>query len=119
MSNLRKSFLTFNGLLIFNHLIKGLLNGTPWIGLLIWSLPLLIFEYKAYSNPTAKVYQIYGFNTQVLAASIRSSLHIVKCAEVGADVVTCPASTIHGLFKHPLTDIGLDKFLADHAKLNK
>ena len=40
-------------------------------------------------------------------------------AEVGADVVTCPASTIHGLFKHPLTDIGLDKFLADHAKLNK
>ena len=59
--NLRESFLTFNGLLIFNHLIKGLLNGTPWIGLLIWSLPLLIFEYKAYSNPTAKVYQIFGF----------------------------------------------------------
>ena len=59
--NLRESFLTFNGLLIFNHLVKGLLNGTPWIGLLIWSLPLLIFEYKAYSNPTAKVYQIYGF----------------------------------------------------------
>ena len=58
---LRESFLTFNGLLIFNHLIKGLLNGTPWIGLLIWSLPLLIFEYKAYSNPTAKVYQIFGF----------------------------------------------------------
>ena len=58
---LRESFLTFNGLLIFNHLVKGLLNGTPWIGLLIWSLPLLIFEYKAYSNPTAKVYQIYGF----------------------------------------------------------
>ena len=59
--NLRESFLTFNGLLIFNHLVKGLLNGTPWIGLLIWSLPLLIFEYKAYSNPSAKVYQIYGF----------------------------------------------------------
>ena len=61
MSNLRKNFLTFNGLLILNHLIKGLLNGTPWIGLLIWSLPLIIFEYKAYSNPTAKVYQIFGF----------------------------------------------------------
>ena len=65
------------------------------------------------------IYQIHGFSTQVLAASIRSSLHIVKCAEIGADVVTCPASTIHGLFKHPLTDIGLEKFLADHAKLNK
>ena len=61
MMKLRESFLTFNGLLIFNHLIKGLLNGTPWIGLLIWSLPLLIFEYKAYSNPSAKVYQIFGF----------------------------------------------------------
>ena len=53
-----------------------------------------------------------AFKTQVLAASIRNSLHIVRCAEVGADVVTCPAKTIHGLFNHPLTDIGLEKFLA-------
>ena len=59
--NLRKSFLILNGLLIFNHLIKGVLIGTPWIGLLIWSLPLMIFEYKAYTNPTAKVYQVFGF----------------------------------------------------------
>ena len=59
--NLRKSFLILNGLLVLNHLIKGLLIGTPWIGLLIWSLPLMIFEYKAYSNPTAKVYQVFGF----------------------------------------------------------
>ena len=65
------------------------------------------------------IFQIYGFQTQVLAASIRNSLHIVRCAEVGADVVTCPAKTIHGLFNHPLTDIGLEKFLADHAKMNK
>ena len=59
--NLRKSFLILNGLLIFNHLIKGVLIGTPWIGLLIWSLPLMFFEYKAYTNPTAKVYQVFGF----------------------------------------------------------
>ena len=59
--NLRKSFLILNGLLIFNHLIKGVLIGTPWIGLLIWSLPLMIFEYKACTNPTAKVYQVFGF----------------------------------------------------------
>ena len=59
--NLRKSFLILNGLLIFNHLIKGVLIGTPWIGLLIWSLPLMIFEYNAYTNPTAKVYQVFGF----------------------------------------------------------
>ncbi|MCP4123436.1 MAG: fructose-6-phosphate aldolase [Bacteroidetes bacterium] len=66
----------------------------------------------------AHIYALHGFETQVLAASIRNPLHIVKCAEVGADVVTCPLSSILGLLKHPLTDIGLEKFLADHMKAN-
>lgn len=64
------------------------------------------------------IYSMYGYETEVLAASIRSPLHIVKCAELGADVVTCPLSAITGLFSHPLTDIGLKKFLDDHKKLN-
>lgn len=64
------------------------------------------------------IYDMNGFSTQVLAASIRSSLHIVKCAELGADVVTCPLDPILGLLKHPLTDIGLEKFLADYKKGN-
>lgn len=64
------------------------------------------------------IYRIYGYETQVLAASVRNPLHIVRCAEVGADVVTCPLSSITGLFKHPLTDIGLAQFLADHKKAN-
>jgi transaldolase len=64
------------------------------------------------------IYSMYGFETEVLAASIRNPLHIVKCAEVGADVVTCPLDAIKGLFNHPLTDIGLKKFLDDHKKLN-
>jgi transaldolase len=64
------------------------------------------------------IYSIYGFETEILAASIRSSLHIVKCAEAGADIATCPLSSILGLFKHPLTDIGLENFLADHKKAN-
>jgi transaldolase len=59
------------------------------------------------------IYRMYDFETQVLAASIRHSMHIVKCAEAGADVVTCPLEPILGLLKHPLTDIGLAKFLAD------
>ena len=63
-----------------------------------------------------QIYGIYGYPTQVLAASIRSSLHIVRCAEVGAHVVTCPLDAIMGLLKHPLTDIGLEKFLADFKK---
>ena len=64
------------------------------------------------------IYEIYGYKTEVLAASIRNSLHIVRCAEVGADIATCPLSSILGLFNHPLTDIGLEKFLADYKKVN-
>ncbi|MFN8323112.1 MAG: fructose-6-phosphate aldolase [Chitinophagales bacterium] len=64
------------------------------------------------------IYGTYGFETEVLAASIRSSLHIVKCAEAGADIATCPLSSILGLFKHPLTDLGLEQFLADYKKVN-
>jgi transaldolase len=61
----------------------------------------------------ANIYAIQGFETEILAASIRSPLHIVKCAEAGADVCTCPLESILGLLKHPLTDIGLAKFLSD------
>ena len=61
------------------------------------------------------IYQTYGFATQVLAASVRHPVHIIKCAEAGADVVTCPLSAILALLNHPLTDIGLKKFLEDHA----
>ncbi|MCX2739099.1 fructose-6-phosphate aldolase [Pontibacter anaerobius] len=66
-----------------------------------------------------QIYSNYGYQTQVLAASVRHVMHLVQCAEVGADVVTCPLNVITGLLKHPLTDIGLEKFLADHAKGNK
>lgn len=64
----------------------------------------------------AQIYAVQGFKTQILAASIRTPLHIVKCAEAGADVCTCPLDSILGLLKHPLTDIGLAKFLEDAKK---
>lgn len=59
------------------------------------------------------IYNAQGFMTEVLAASIRNPLHIIKCAEAGADICTCPLNSILGLLNHPLTDIGLEKFLAD------
>lgn len=62
------------------------------------------------------IYDNYGYNTQILAASIRHAMHIINCAKLGADVSTCPLSAILDLLKHPLTDIGLAKFLADHNK---
>lgn len=64
------------------------------------------------------IFDNYGYETEILAASIRHVMHLIKCAEIGADVATCPLSVITGLLKHPLTDIGLEKFLADHRKLN-
>jgi transaldolase len=62
------------------------------------------------------IYDNYGYETKILAASVRHTMHIIHCAEVGADVMTGPLTAITGLLKHPLTDIGLEKFLADHKK---
>jgi len=65
------------------------------------------------------IYDNYGYETQILAASVRHSMHIINCAKIGADVITGPLSAIAGLLKHPLTDLGLAQFLADHAKANQ
>ena len=65
-----------------------------------------------------QIYDNYAFDTQILAASIRHTMHVIDCAKLGADVMTGPLSAILGLLKHPLTDIGLEKFLADYKKGN-
>lgn len=65
------------------------------------------------------MYRYYGYKTQVLAASIRHTRHIIQCVEAGADVATCPLSAIKGLLNHPLTDSGLKKFLEDYKKINE
>lgn len=65
-----------------------------------------------------EMFAIYGFETQVLAASIRHTMHIIQCVEAGADVATCPLSAILGLLNHPLTDSGLKTFLEDYKKVN-
>ena len=64
------------------------------------------------------IYDNYGFETEILAASIRHTMHVIQCAEIGADVMTGPLSSITGLLKHPLTDLGLEQFLADYKKGN-
>mgnify|MGYP003091900714 CR=1 FL=1 len=63
------------------------------------------------------IYDNYNFETQILAASVRHTMHILECAKIGADVITAPLSAITGLLKHPLTDSGLAQFLADEKKL--
>jgi transaldolase len=65
-----------------------------------------------------EIYDNYGFETQILAASVRHIMHVIECAKIGADVMTGPLSSIKGLLNHPLTDIGLAKFLEDYSKGN-
>ncbi len=64
------------------------------------------------------IYDNYGFDTQILAASVRHTMHVIDCAKIGADVMTGPLKSIAGLLNHPLTDIGLEKFLTDYKKGN-
>ncbi len=66
-----------------------------------------------------QIYDNYGYETEILAASVRHTMHLVQCAEIGADVATCPLKVITSLINHPLTDSGLAQFLADHKKGNK
>lgn len=83
----------------------GRIDDSGWDGMLLIS-------------QLAHIFQVQGYQTEILAASIRSPNHIIKCAEAGADVVTSPLESILGLLKHPLTDIGLAKFVEDAKKLN-
>jgi transaldolase len=90
--------------------------GAAYVSPFIGRLDDINEDGMALIHQIVKIYRNYNFKTQVLAASIRNTLHITRCAEAGADVVTCPQQVILDLLKHPLTDSGLAKFLADAKK---
>ncbi|MFN3529742.1 MAG: fructose-6-phosphate aldolase [Bacteroidia bacterium] len=92
--------------------------GATFVSPFIGRLDDISFDGIDLIDQIVNIYEVQGFATEVLAASVRNNLHIVKCAEAGAHVVTCPLSAITGLLNHPLTDKGLAQFLADHAKAN-
>jgi transaldolase len=90
--------------------------GATYLSPFIGRLDDINFDGMELIKQIAEIYAVQGYETQILAASVRNPLHIVKSAQFGADVVTCPLSAILGLLKHPLTDSGLATFLEDHAK---
>ncbi|MGB1242105.1 MAG: fructose-6-phosphate aldolase [Chitinophagales bacterium] len=90
--------------------------GATYVSPFIGRIDDLTWDGMDLINQIVEIYANYGFETEILAASIRNPLHITKCAELGADVVTCPLKAYLGLLKHPLTDIGLAKFLEDAKK---
>lgn len=92
--------------------------GATYLSPFIGRIDDITWEGMSLIADIAEIYAIQGYETEILAASVRNAKHIVDAARAGADIVTCPLNSILGLLKHPLTDIGLAKFLADHAKAN-
>lgn len=92
--------------------------GASYVSPFIGRLDDISFNGLDLIDQIVNIYGNYGYNTEVLAASVRHTMHLIECAEIGADVVTCPLKVITGLLNHPLTDSGLATFLADHKKAN-
>lgn len=92
--------------------------GASYVSPFIGRLDDISYDGLQLIDQIVHIYDNYGYATEVLAASIRHTMHLIQCSEIGADVVTCPLKVITGLLKHPLTDSGLAQFLADHAKAN-
>ncbi len=109
-----------NCTLIFNagQAILAAKAGASYVSPFIGRLDDISADGMGLIEQIVQIYDNFGFQTEVLAASVRHVMHLIQCAEVGADVVTCPLGVITGLLKHPLTDSGLEKFLADYKKGN-
>ena len=92
--------------------------GASYVSPFIGRLDDVATDGLALIEQMVQIYQNYEFETEILAASVRHTMHLIQCAEIGADVATCPLNVITSLLNHPLTTSGLEKFLADHKKNN-
>ena len=109
-----------NCTLIFNagQAILAAKAGASYVSPFIGRLDDIGFNGVQLIEQIVHIFDSFGFETEILAASVRHNLHLLQCAEIGADVVTCPLKVITGLLKHPLTESGLEKFLSDYNKGN-
>ena len=109
-----------NCTLIFNagQALLAAKAGASYVSPFIGRLDDISVDGMSLIEQIVHIYDNYEYETEVLAASIRHTMHLIQCAEAGSDVVTCPLKVITGLLNHPLTDIGLEKFLADYKKGN-
>lgn len=109
-----------NCTLIFNagQAILAAKAGASYVSPFLGRLDDIGYEGVAFIEQLVQIYDNYAFETEILAASIRHTIHLTQCAEAGADVATCPLEVITGLLNHPLTNNGLEKFLSDYKKGN-
>ncbi|MEN0004711.1 MAG: fructose-6-phosphate aldolase [Bacteroidota bacterium] len=121
LSHFRDIGIRTNCTLVFSagQAILAAKAGATYVSPFIGRIDDISWNGMALIEEIAEIYAIQGFETEILAASVRNAKHIVESARSGADVVTCSLSAMLGLLKHPLTDIGLEKFLADHKKVNE
>ncbi len=121
LSYFREHGIRTNCTLVFSagQAILAAKAGANYLSPFIGRIDDINWDGMALIRQIAEIYAIQGFETEILAASIRSPKHIVEAALAGADVVTCPLDSIMGLLNHPLTDIGLEKFLSDHKKASE
>lgn len=120
ISTFRKEGIRTNCTLIFSpaQALMAAKAGATYVSPFMGRLDDISLEGIQLIQQIVDIFTNYQIETEVLAASVRSTLHIVQCAQIGADVVTVPSNVILQMLNHPLTDIGLEKFLADHRKLN-
>jgi transaldolase len=120
ISTFKKEGIRTNCTLIFSaaQALMAAKAGASYVSPFMGRLDDISFNGIQLIQEIVDIFSNYAIECEVLAASVRSTLHIVQCAQIGADVVTCPANVILQMLNHPLTDIGLEKFLADHRKLN-
>ena len=116
ISTLSSEGIRTNCTLIFNagQALLAARAGADYVSPFIGRLDDVCTDGLALIEQIVDIFDNYVFDTEVLAASIRHNMHLIQCAEIGADVATCPLNVITGLLKHPLTDIGLEKFLSDY-----
>ena len=109
-----------NVTLVFSpgHALLAAKAGANYVSPFIGRLDDVSTDGLALISEIREIYDNYGFSTEILAASIRHTMHIIDCAKIGADVITTPLKSILALLKHPLTDTGLENFLKDYKKGN-
>lgn len=120
ISSLTSEGIRTNCTLIFNagQAILAAKAGASYVSPFLGRLDDVCSDGLALIEQLVQIYDNYAFETEILAASIRHNMHLIQCAEAGADVATCPLKVITGLLNHPLTDKGLAQFLADYSKGN-
>ena len=117
---LRKDGINVNVTLVFSptQALLAAKAGASYVSPFVGRLDDIATDGMELIGQIVEIYRNYGFETEVIVASVRHQMHVVQAARMGADICTCPAAVVEAMFRHPLTDSGIERFLKDHAAAN-